>query len=70
MTVPDQLTVLDCHLLQQLGERLRRQRKASGVSMVEMARRAGISRMTLGAVEAGDPSATMGSYLRVMTVLS
>ena len=69
MTVPDQLTVLDCHLLQQLGERLRRQRKASGVSMVEMARRAGISRMTLGAVEAGDPSATMGSYLRVMTVL-
>lgn len=69
MTVPDPLTVLDCHLLQQLGERLRRRRKASGASMVEMAGRAGISRMTLGAVEAGDPSATMGSYLRVMAVL-
>lgn len=69
MTVPDPLTVLDCHLLQQLGERLRRRRNASGLSMVEMAKRAGISRMTLGAVEAGDPSATMGSYLRVMSVL-
>lgn len=67
--MPDPLTVLDCHVLQQLGERLRRRRKASGVSMVEMTKRAGISRMTLGAVEAGDPSATMGSYLRVMAVL-
>lgn len=65
----DQLTVLDCQVLQQLGGRLRRRRKDQGLGTVELAKRAGISRMTLSAVESGDPSSSMGSYLRVMAVL-
>lgn len=69
MIPPDQLTVLDCQILQQLGGRLRRRRKAQGLGTVELAKRAGISRMTLSSVESGDPSSTMGSYLRVMAVL-
>lgn len=69
MIPPDQLTVLDCQILQQLGGRLRRRRKAQGLGTVELAKRVGISRMTLSAVESGDPSSSMGSYLRVMAVL-
>lgn len=69
MILPDQLTVLDCQALQALGGRLRRRRKAQGLGTVELAKQAGISRMTLSAVESGDPSSSMGSYLRVMAVL-
>ncbi len=69
MTALDTLTVLDRQLLLQLGDRLKRERKAQGLGTVEMARRAGISRTTLGAVESGDPSPSMGTYLRVMSAL-
>jgi|UniRef100_UPI000D36F31F transcriptional regulator with XRE-family HTH domain len=61
--------VLERQLLLQLGDRLKRLRKAQGLGTVEMAKRVGISRMTLGAVEAGDPGPSMGTYLRVMSVL-
>ena len=60
---------MDRQLLAQLGERLKRVRVAQGLTTTEMASRAGISRMTLSAVEAGEPSPTMGSYVRVMNVL-
>jgi transcriptional regulator with XRE-family HTH domain len=56
-------------LLLQLGDRIKRLRKAQNISTVEMAKRVGISRTTLAAVEAGDPAPTMGTYLRVMSVL-
>ncbi len=69
MISPDPLTVMDCQVLHELGGRLRRQRKAQGLGTVELAKRAGISRMTVSAVEAGDPDSSMGSYLRVMAVL-
>jgi transcriptional regulator with XRE-family HTH domain len=62
-------SVLDRQLLLQLGERLKRARLHKGVSATEMARQAGISRMTLSAVEAGEPTPTIGTYLRVMGVL-
>ena len=61
--------VLERQLLLQLGDRLKRLRKAQGLGMVEMAKRVGISRTTLSAVEAGDPGPSMGTYLRVMSVL-
>ncbi len=61
--------VLERQLLLQLGERLKRLRKARGLGTVEMAKRVGISRTTLSAVEAGDPGPSMGTYLRVMSVL-
>lgn len=65
----DATTVLDRQLLLQLGERLKRLRKLQGLSSVAMALRVGISRTTLSAVEAGDLTPSMGTYLRVMSAL-
>lgn len=62
-------TVLEQQLLLQLGERLKRARQALGLTATALAESAGISRMTLRAVEAGEPAPTMGTYLRVMSVL-
>jgi transcriptional regulator with XRE-family HTH domain len=56
-------------LLIQLGERLRRARKNQQLTTTALAERVGISRMTLSAVEAGEPAPTMGTYLRVMSAL-
>lgn len=61
--------VLERQLLLQLGDRLKRLRKAQGLGTVEMAARAGITRNTLRAVEAGDPAPSIGTYLRVMSIL-
>lgn len=52
-----------------MGERLKLARKQSGFSMVDLAKACGISRTTLYGIEAGDPSATMGTYLRVASAL-
>lgn len=62
-------SVLDRQLLLQLGERLRRARAKRGLTTTQLAQQAGISRMTLSAVEAGAPTPTMGTYLRVMGAL-
>jgi transcriptional regulator with XRE-family HTH domain len=62
-------SALDRQLLIQLGERLRRARQEQGLTTVAFAERAGVSRMTLSAVEAGEPAPTMGTYLRVMSAL-
>lgn len=56
-------------LLAQLGERLRLARLRRKLSNAAVAGRAGISRGTLYKVEAGDPGATLGSYLRVLAAL-
>ena len=63
------ISVLDRQLLLQLGERLRRLRKSQGLGTVDMAAKVGITRNTLRAVESGDPAPSIGSYLRVMSVL-
>jgi len=62
-------SVLHLHLLLQLGDRLRRLRKAQGLSTVAMASHLGISRATLRAVEAGDSTPSMGTYLKVMSAV-
>lgn len=62
-------SVVDHQLLLQLGGRLKRARIRQGLTTVEMANRVGLSRMTLRSVEAGEPTPTMGSYLRVMGAL-
>lgn len=62
-------TVLERQLLLQLGDRLKRLRKSQRIGTVEMAARVGITRNTLRAVEAGDPAPSIGTYLRVMSVL-
>ena len=56
-------------LLAQLGERIRLARLRRKLSNAVVAGRAGISRTSLYKVEAGDPGATMGSYLRVLAAL-
>lgn len=56
-------------LLSQLGERFKLARLRRKLSNAVVAQRAGISRTSLYKVEAGDPGATMGTYLRVMAVL-
>ncbi len=56
MITHDSLGILDRQSLLQLGDRLKRLRKARGFGTVEMAKRAGVSRTTLTAVESGDPS--------------
>lgn len=60
---------MDRHLLLQLGDRLRALRKARGMTAVRMSELAGVTRTTLRAVESGDPSSAIGTYLRVMSVL-
>jgi transcriptional regulator with XRE-family HTH domain len=69
MNPPDLNAVLERQLLLQLGDRLRRLRKAKGLGTVEMAARVGVTRNTLRAVECGDPSPSIGTYLRVMSTL-
>ncbi|MBS0446165.1 MAG: helix-turn-helix domain-containing protein [Proteobacteria bacterium] len=56
-------------LLSKLGERLRLARKRRKLSNAVVAQRAGISRTTVYKVEAGDPGATLGAYVRVLAVL-
>ncbi|MBB4844681.1 transcriptional regulator with XRE-family HTH domain [Paucibacter oligotrophus] len=62
-------SVLERQLLLQLGDRLKQHRKARRMGTVEMCERAGISRMTLAAIEGGSPSPSLGNYVRVMSVL-
>lgn len=69
MSTSEIRAVLERQLLLQLGDRLKRLRKTQRVGTVEMAARAGITRNTLRAVEAGDPAPSIGTYLRVMSVL-
>jgi transcriptional regulator with XRE-family HTH domain len=57
-------------LLSELGERLRLARKRRKLSNAVVAQRAGISRTTVYKIEAGDPGATLGAYIRVLAVLS
>lgn len=69
MIAPSDSPVLQLQLLLQLGDRLRRLRKSQGLSTMEMASRVGISRATLRAVEAGDPTPSLGTYLKVLSAL-
>lgn len=56
-------------LLTALGERLRLARLRRKLSSVIVAQRAGIARATLYKIEAGNPGATLGSYIRILAVL-
>lgn len=65
----DATSVLDRQLLLQLGERLKCVRRQEGLSGAGLAKLVGISRTTLAAIESGDPSPSMGNYVRVMSAL-
>jgi len=53
-----------------MGGRIRLARLRRRLSMQIVAGRASISRSTLYAVEAGEPTCTLGTYFRVLAVLS
>lgn len=63
------MSLMNRHLLLQLGDRLRALRKARGMTADQLALAAGITRKTLRSVESGDPSPAIGTYLRVMAAL-
>jgi len=65
----DTAFILEQQLLQQLGGRLKRMRKLRKWSSTTMAQHVGISRTTLAAVEAGEATPSIGTYLRVMSAL-
>ena len=69
MTGDEFHALLERQLLLQLGDRLKRLRKAQRLGTVELAARAGMTRNTLRAVESGDPAPSIGTYLRVMSIL-
>jgi len=55
--------------LERLGARIKDRRKQLGISAVVCAESAGISRVTLHRIEAGNPSVTLGAYYNVVTAL-
>lgn len=55
--------------LSTLGERLRLARMRRKFSAETVAKRAGVSRMTLYRIESGDQAVALGSYARVLAVL-
>ncbi len=63
-TSPEQQADLEC-----LGARLRERRKALGVTVVACAEAAGVSRVTVHRIEAGNPSVTIGAYINVAAAL-
>lgn len=60
---------LERQLLMQLGERIRRTRTTQKVTVVDLAKRLGMSRSTVYAAEAGDASVTVGTYVRILGAL-
>ena len=57
------------NILATLGENIRLARLRRKLSIRSMAERAGIAPSTVGSIEAGSPSVSLGSYLQVLTVL-
>jgi len=58
----------EARLLAGLGERLRLARLRRRLTTTTVAGRCGISRPTLAKAERGDPSVTLGIYLRLLAV--
>ena len=59
----------ESRLLREFGERIRLARRRRKLTTTTIAQRAGISRTSVYNVERGDPSVTLGTYVRVMATL-
>src|SRR5674476_1165509 len=57
------------NILTTLGENIKLARLRRKLSIRSMAERAGIATSTLGNIEDGSPSVSLGSYLQVLSVL-
>ena len=55
--------------LRKLGQDINHARRRRRITVALMAQRAGLSRSTIGKIEKGDPSASMGAYAAVLFVL-
>lgn len=55
--------------LYKLGKDINKARRRRRITIRLMAERAGFSRTTIGKIEKGDPTASIGSYASVMFVL-
>ena len=69
----DESALLPSELIQQsqaLGERLARLRKARKLRQSDAATRAGMSRVTAGKVERGNPSQSIGQILRYLDAIA
>lgn len=58
----------EARLLADFGERLRLARQRRRLTALAVAERANISRPTLAKAERGDPSVTLGTYLRLLAI--
>lgn len=65
ITVPEPVQVRT----RELGHRVRRARLRRGLASAELAARAGISRNTLSALEAGKPGVTLATFATVLWAL-
>ncbi len=55
--------------LRKMGQDINDARRRRRITMELMAERAGLSRATIGKIEKGDPTASMGGYASVLFVL-
>lgn len=63
------LSMDETEILERLGKTLRLARLRRNLSQEEVATRAGVSRKTYLAMEAGEPNASLGLLARALTVL-
>lgn len=66
MTIKHPLSSSVMRSLRLLGEDIKNARRRRRIQAALLAERAGISRITLGKIEKGDPSVSMGGYASVL----
>ena len=69
MTVRKTIPTEPAERIKQLGYRVRLARTRRGISIAELAAKAGINRNTLNALELGKPGVAVGAYVTVLWAL-
>lgn len=69
MKIPAHLPLPALKALRKLGQDLNAARRRRRVTIKLMAERAGVSRTTIGKIEKGDPTTSIGGYAAVLFVL-
>ena len=69
MGISKNLPIAAAERIKELGHRLRMARTRRGMSIAEVAAKAGINRNTLNALELGKPGVALGAYVTVLWAL-
>ena len=69
MGIKSAIPIQAAELIKELGHRLRVARTRRGMSIAEVADKAGINRNTLSALELGKPGVALGAYVTVLWAL-